>query len=61
MRVAEAVVVDDFGNFNLVGPIDGLGELVVVDEHQAGAHRLQDVGLREHADEAGVLIDDMVD
>ena len=54
-------MVDDFGNLNFVGPIDGLGELVVVDQHQAGPYRLQDVGLRKHADEAGVLIDDMVD
>ena len=61
MRVAEAVVVDDFSNFNLVGAVDGLRELVVVDEHQAGAHGLEDIRLREHADQAGGLVNDMVD
>jgi hypothetical protein len=46
---AEAVVVDDLGDGDLVGAGDGLGELVVVDEHEAGGHGLEEVGLGEDA------------
>ena len=60
-RVAEAVVVDDLGDLDFGGAVDGLGELVVVDEHETGARRVDDVRLGEDAEQAAVLVHDMTD
>ena len=60
-RVAEAVVIDDLGDLDFGGAVDGLGELVVVDEHELGARRVDDVRLGEHAEQAAVLVDDVTD
>jgi len=60
-RVAQAVVVDDFRDLDLGGAVDGLRELVVVHQDELRARRVDDVGLREHADQAAVLVDDMAD
>ena len=60
-RVAEAVVVDDLGDLDFGGAIDGLRELVVVDEHELGAGRVDDVGLGEDAEQVAILVDDVTD
>jgi hypothetical protein len=54
------VVVDDLGDLDLGGAGDGLGELVVVDEDEAGLDRLDEVGLGEDAEDAALVVDDRV-
>ena len=54
----EAVMVDDLGDGDLVGAGHGLGELVVVHQHEAGGHGLEQVGLGEDAEQGAVLAGD---
>ena len=53
------MVVDDLGDLHLGGAIDGLRQLIVVDQHEAGVHGLEDVGLGEDAQQAALFVDDM--
>ena len=55
---AEPVVVDDLGDGDLVGAGHGLGEFVVVDEHEAGLHGLEHVALREDALQRALVVGD---
>src|SRR5690606_35463780 len=57
VKGAEAVVIDDLGDRDLVGTGDGLGHLVVVDEDEVALHGAQDVGLGEDAGEAAVVVE----
>ncbi len=45
----ETVVVDDFGDFRLLDAVDGLGVFVVIDQGDADARRVDEVGFGNDA------------
>ncbi len=56
--VAEAVVVDDFEDAELVDAFDSEGDFVVVDHDDVDVGLLDEVAFAEHADDAFVGVDD---
>ena len=48
--VTKPVVIENFGNLYFAGTIDGLSELVVVDQCDTGATRATDIALGEDTD-----------
>jgi hypothetical protein len=56
---AEAVVVDDLHDLRLIRTRDGLGELVVIHQHELHARHIDEIGLGKDAEQLlGLFIDD---
>ena len=51
----EAMVVDDFGDGDFVGAGHGLGQLVVVDQHEPGLDRFENIGLGQNTDQRALV------
>ena len=61
VRVTEAVVIHNFGDFYFAGAIDRLRDFVVVDEYETCTNWLKDIRFAEYAEQVAVFIDDMAD
>src|SRR5688572_30921328 len=55
---AEPVVIDDFGHDHFVGAGDGLSQLVVIHQHEAGLDGLENIALGQDADQFAVVARD---